>query len=141
MISLEDLLGGRGKRAVLVVYLLTSLPPRFADFTIMWSRDGSVLVKFYDISEIGGICGDLAGIEAELAFRELRAVVTAYLCGFNIFERIRLTLKMREVTTVNVGRNTCLYVSGSPRFVAEVFSRAFKCTEDLPWEFTKSNAL
>jgi len=133
MLNIEDLIRGMGKRAVLTVYTPTAAPPRFADFTIMWARDGAVLVKFYRPEELGDICGDLAGIETELAFRELRSVAGIYFCGLNIFERIKLAMKMPEALTVSVGRNTCLYVHGSPRFVADVVSRAFKCKEDFTW--------
>ena len=141
MLNIEGLLSGRGKRAVLVVYLPTAQPPRFADFTTMWDRDGSTLVKFYSPEEFGDVCGDLSGIEAELAFRGLRAVVGVFLCGFGFFEQIKLSLKMREAITVSVGRKTCLYIQGSPRFAAEVFSRAFECKEDLTWELARARGM
>jgi len=110
--ALEDLLSGRGKRALLTVYVPSPSPPRFADFTIMWVQGGAVLVKFYGGGALEEVCEDLEGIEAELAFRGLGGVANLYLCGFGFFERIRLRLKVGDFVTVGVGRERCLLLSG-----------------------------
>jgi len=36
MLSLEDLLSGRGRRMILVVRIPSRHPPRLADFTALW---------------------------------------------------------------------------------------------------------
>jgi len=69
ILSTEGLLVGRGKRAALVVYTPTALPPRFADFTIMWTQAGAILVKLYGGGALEEVCEDLEGVESELAFR------------------------------------------------------------------------
>jgi len=137
MLSLEDLLSGRGKRVVLVVRIPSPSPPRLADFTVLWVPGSSMLVKFYSAKEAGGLCEDLAGVEAELAFHGLlhSSLVELFICGLNFLERLAFRAKARGVLTVRVRRETCLYVRGSPRDVALALSRAFKCEAryNLTW--------
>jgi len=129
MLSLEDLLSERGRRMVLVVRVPSLRPPRLADFTVLWTPGGSILVKFYSAEEAGGLCEDLAGVEAELAFHGLlhSSLVELFICGLNFLERLALRAKARDVLTVRVRRETCFYIRGPLRDVALTLSRTFKC--------------
>jgi len=129
MLSLEDLLAGRGRRMVLVVRIPSPSPLRLADFTALQMPGGAVLVKLYKPGEAEDVCEDLAGVEAELAFHGLlySSLVELFICGLNFLERLALALRARDALAVRVRRETCLYLRGSPYSVAHALSRALKC--------------
>jgi len=129
MPSLEDLLGGRGRRMVLVVRVPSHSPPRLADFTILCMPGGSMLIKLYKAGEEGAVCEDLAGIEAELAFHGLlySSLVELFICGMNFLERLVFIIRAKDVLAVRVRRKTCLYLRGLPHNVVDILSRASKC--------------